>query len=167
MIAYCRNYLVGILKNTVQIPPTAVFTKAEDASRYKGLIFALVTPERERLQKDGTRVAKEDDLENNQRRYRYRLYKSTLPVVVTIVAKDLDQAETFRQRFIKGLGFSFKDPEGNAIEIEATGCLTIEEESIQNPREGYEITVQFTGGIYQDQIRTLVSTDIDPETETK
>lgn len=166
MIAYCRNYLKQVLKG-IGFADQVIFTRQDDASKYKGIVFSHITPGKEQLEKDGTRVAKEDDLAQNVRTYRYRLYKSTLPFYVTIVAQNLDRAEELRQNFIKALGTRFLDPDGNAITIEATETLTLEEESIQNPREGYEITVMFYGGIYRDLTRNLFSPKDNLEFETE
>lgn len=165
MIAYCRDFLKDKLTNLNIIP---VYTRKEDADNYKGLVFSSVAPGVERLQKVNTLAAKEDVTVNEVkvRRYRYKIYESTLPVYVQIVAKNLTQAEVFRQDFLKSLGTRFLDPDGNAIIIEATECATLEEvDSIQNPREGYLFTIMCTGGIYRDETQNLVPANIELETE--
>ena len=166
MIAFCRSYLVDLIKNEVQC--NTVYTRADDESRFKPLVFALVLVGNERLEKDGSRVAKEDDLANGIRRYRYRVYKSTLTVFVTIVGKSLEQSENFRQNFLTKINDRIIDPEGNAIDVRVTECNLIQElntGSIQNPREGYEFTVEFSGGVYLDKTVNIITGEPVPTPE--
>jgi hypothetical protein len=160
MIAYCRNYLKELLQS-LKITPVYISQKQADA--YQGYVFSHVGPGTEHLKKNQVRVAVEDDKEHNLRRYRYKLYDSILPVYVTIVGKNLDQAEQFRQSFLKALADRILDPDGNAITLEATECDTVQDfSSLQDTREGYQITVVFNGGVYRDKTVNLVTGEIAP-----
>jgi hypothetical protein len=166
MIAFCRSYLVGLLKDTVKCTP--VYTNPKDETRFKPLIFSQVLNGEEKLEKDYTRIAKEVDDVNKLLKYRYRVYKSTLPIFVSIVGKNLEQAENFRQTLLTSLPTRILDPDGNAISIEATDCNTIQEindGSIQNPREGYEFTIMFYGGVYRDKTVNMLTGEVVPELE--
>jgi len=171
MIAYCRDYVKNLLMGLNIIP---VYTRPEDANIYKGLVYSMVEPGREQLKYVNQRVSKEDSVipaEGDQPEipittYRYKIYESTLPMYVTIIGKNLTQAETFRQSFLTGLGNRFMDPSNNAVLIEATECETlIETGSIQNPREGYLLTIMFAGGVYKDKIVHRITGDIVPVPE--
>jgi hypothetical protein len=164
MIAYCRNYLKEILQN---LKITPVYISQEQADAYQGYVFSHIAPGTEHLKKNQVRVAAEDDRENNLRHYRYKIYDSTLPVYVTIVGKNLDQAEQFRQSFLQALSGRILDPDGNAITLEATECDTVQDfTTIRDPREGYQITIMFTGGIYRDeQVNLLTGELVTPEVE--
>lgn len=156
MISFCRNYLVQLLTD---LGITPVYTRPEDASRYKGLRFSLAICGTEKLEKDGSRAARNVNTETKTVQNRRRLYHSTLPILVDLVGKNLDDAEGYRQSFIQKLDTRLLDPDGNAIGIEVTQCDVVQEESIQNPREGFEITVVFTGGIYTDSTSILIQAD--------
>lgn len=145
MIAFCRNYLQQFL-NGMGI--AQVYTRPEDASRYKGLTFALVSCGSARLTRDGTRVAKEVTADGII--YRYRKYSVTVPIYVSLVGKNLDDAETYFLSFLRTLPGSIKDTDGNAVDVHADQSDVLQEESQTNPREGHEITVIFEGGIYED-----------------
>lgn len=155
MISYCRSYLVQLLTDTVKATP--VYINPEDGSRYKGLTYSLIICGKESLQKQKERVVKQDELENQMRRYRYLIYKSTLPVYIDIIAKNLEQAEGFRQSFLTNLDDRILDPDGNSITIEVTECDVIQEESVLNPREGYQFTVVFYGGVYRDKTVDIIT----------
>jgi hypothetical protein len=120
MIAYCRDYLKTLL-TSLNITP--VYIRREEAASYKGLMFSAVEPGVEKLTKMKERVASEDSTISIPqegmdpivvpvRIARYKIYDSALPVFVTIVAKNLTQAETYRQAFLQSLGDRFLDPYG-------------------------------------------------------
>jgi hypothetical protein len=156
MIAYCRNYLVTALQN-IGLDAKTIYTRQEDFDRFKGARFALVEPGIEQLVYDNTRVAQKDDATANIRTIRYRLYKSELPIFIVLTGKNLDDAETLRQSFLKTLDRRFLDPDGNAIILEAVETKTLYEASIQNPREGYQIQINFEGGVYRDTLINLLT----------
>jgi hypothetical protein len=163
MIAYCRNYLMTVLQN-IGFNTKTIYTRQEDFTRHKGARFALVEPGMEQLVYDNTRVAQEDDAITHIRTKRYCLYKSELPVFVTLMGKNLDDAETLRQSFLKALDRRFLDPDGNVVTLEANETKTLYETSLQNPREGYEIQVNFSGGVYRDTSINLI-TGVEIETK--
>lgn len=157
MIAFCRQYTVSILN---KIGINQVFIQQAAANQYKGLIFALVECDEEKLQKQYIRVAQASDRVNKIITTRYRIYLSNLPILVTMIGKDLEQADTFRQTFLQQLGNTVLDPDQNSIAIEAQTCKTVIEKSLSNPRQGFEISIMYTGGIYLDVPTNMLTGDM-------
>lgn len=70
-----------------------VFVDAEDLVRNHAIPYAVLVVDKEKLERDGSRVGRADDEEHTTRTIRRRLWRRDLPVTVVLVHRDEEQAD--------------------------------------------------------------------------
>lgn len=156
------------IKNCLtQIQLTKIFIDDEHINDYKGDKYAGIMTGEPSMTRDGRRVGTADDLENMKRIYRKRLYAREQGYVVILVDKTAAKVEEHLKGFLSSLGTYIKDQDNNPIEIAVVNANWVEERSKLSSRSGVELTIRFSGGIYQDEEHTLIdlSTALSIETE--
>jgi hypothetical protein len=164
MIKICLNHITACL---TQIGISYVFVDDDNINDHKGAKYAGVYTNTGSITKDGSRVGKEDDLENMKRTYRRRIYILEYPFNIILVDTTKALVQEHMNNLLLALGQSIKDEENNLIELTVTNITWMEERSKLRSRSGVEMTINFTGGIYHDQQVTLVdlSTTLSIETD--
>lgn len=147
MIPICKNYLKQVLQ---AVGISSVYTEPEDESRIKGPVYARLTHfEPERFEKDGTRIAKPSDIEKGSSDYYVREYKITVRIAVQLEARQEAQVGLLKKDFLNSLVPSFTDAEGFEVEIKPVNATPITDKSVLKIGAGYEVIVEFFGGVYQ------------------
>lgn len=149
-----------MLKKTLTSAGVAtVYTEMEDESRIKGLKYAWVfVAEPERVIRDGSTIVVKDDA------HYLREYELRLKVGVRIAARDELDAGGIKTLFLNALALSstVKDQHGFDIEVTAIMAEFVSDKSILKTGYGYEIVIEFSGGVY----RPADPTAIDPWLKT-
>jgi hypothetical protein len=162
VIADCTAYLKAKL-TALGVPE--VYDKPEDATRHKGSRYALILEDDpEQSDRDGSRIAYFDDMENRLRTYHIRAYQTTLSLEVRLIEKTPAAASQLKNAFLASLDRRFTDPADYAIEVTAGTAKIITDKSILTSGTGYTVTIAFAGGIYQTKQVPLLG-DVAPEGE--
>jgi hypothetical protein len=156
MIGYCREYLITLLN---QAGITRVYAEAEDAGKHQVRPYAQLIPGNEKLEYDGSLVAKEVDRENRQCTYRRRIYRHTAQIKVKIVHRDGNAAAQVKQAFLAGLERRIWDGDNNAILVSVATAQPEDDPSLLKQQDVVYLTVTFQGGVYRDHTVDLVNLD--------
>ena len=113
------------------------------------------------LTRDRRRVALEDNPNEVGRTVRYRLYGEKLSLIVRLVDVSRSAVDARKVQFLQELPTRILDGGGNAIDVAATGAIMVEDKSVLGGKTAMEIAVEFTGGVYKDEVIPLVTARAD------
>ena len=123
-----------------------VYTDMEDESKIKGLKYGWVfVADPERVIRDGETIVVSGD------QYYLREYELRLKLGVHVAARDEADAGAIKNLFLNALALTptVKDPQGFDIEVAALTAEFIGDKSILKTGCGYEIVIEFYGGVYR------------------
>ncbi|MDZ4042912.1 MAG: hypothetical protein U1D96_05380 [Eubacteriales bacterium] len=159
MIGHCLGYLETVCKDRNIL----AYTQAIDVSKHQGKQWAIIEILDIQYTRDGSLVAKEDDLVAMLRTYRRRVHKVILRTKVQINTRSA-QAAVIAEQIIQDLERRIWDDDHNAILITARVSQPEEDPSMLQGRSATDLLVDFAGGIYQD--RTVPLLDLETAQET-
>lgn len=132
-----------------------VYMDKEDETKMKGLKYGWVfVADPERVIRDGETIVVSSD------KYYLREYELRLKVGVHVATRDEVDAGAIKTLFLNSLALSptVKDPLGFDIEVAALTAEFVSDKSILKTGCGYEIVIEFTGGVY----RAVDPANVDP-----
>lgn len=160
MIDTCLAYLKDFLAAR-KIP---AYDDPSEASKHQGAQWARIETQRVKSFRDGTLVAKVEDLEDKTRTYRRRIYKLVLRCKLTINNRR-GQAAALAEQIIAELDRRIFDQNENAIIITAQEGQAGDDPSVLRERGQADLLVDFEGGIYRDRTVRLLDLETDMELE--
>lgn len=142
MIAAARELLVSTLR---ELAVPVVHTHADDLAARQGPLWAAVLLRDDRLERDGSRVAR------TGAGYRRRVFRRTVTFEVTVAARTVEQAEQLVSGLLSRLPSRIDDGEGNAVRVSAGSASREEDRSLLAERAACRVDIEFQGGVYRDE----------------
>jgi hypothetical protein len=149
MISEAKTWLKGILEAAGM---ARVYTDSKDLERKHALPYAVLLVDRERLERQGQRVATKT--EGSVRTYRRRLWSRAVPISVVLVHRSEDQVEPVLDDLLREVFGGLLVGE-DRVPVRAERATWIDEGSTIMKQNMVEVPIIFEHGVYKDETVNL------------
>ena len=163
MIAECQAWVEDALKGA-GIPPDRISDNPAALELNQALPRAVRVLGREKLKRDGSRVARDDAADGKTRVFRRRRWFRTLPVDLYLFHKTTAEADQVLDEVLAAAVSGPVDAQGNRHRVRANEANWVVEKSATLQQVKVLLPLEFEGGVYRDERVPLVK-DVAPEPE--
>ena len=149
MIAECKTWLRDQLV-AAGVEAKGVFFELEQLDVSHPMPFAVIVTGRERLERDGTRVAVETAPGSRARNYRRRLVARTLPVGLVLKHRTEAEADQVIDQVLALMTTGPMDAQGNRYKVTPRVAVWDNEKSATLVQARVTLEMEFEGGVYRD-----------------
>lgn len=163
MIVACCQFLADVA-TCLDVPRENVDVGAAALEQHQVTPRFVLIPGRERFERVGQRVAREDSLDRKRRSFRWLYWRRTLPVEVVIDHQDGASADRVLQGLLREVFRGLHDEDNNHVRILADDAIWEADKSVLSGAGAARVRVglRFVGGVVADSYVPLVA-DVVPE----